>query len=68
MKSEIDQDLIVQLVRKANKPFDGHLTMMKFTTGWRVGFGTPSSREDIDRYCAGTTFDEAARQALLEVE
>jgi hypothetical protein len=38
-------DVLKQLVDIANETADGHLTIMKFTTNWRIGFITPSSRE-----------------------
>jgi hypothetical protein len=44
--------------------FDGHLTIMKFTTNWRVGFGTPSDHAEIADMCVGKTFEEAAELAL----
>ncbi|MER9921634.1 hypothetical protein NKJ84_01590 [Mesorhizobium sp. M0048] len=45
--------------------FDGHLSILKFTTNWRISFATPSSREDIDEMVVGDTFELAARAALL---
>jgi hypothetical protein len=54
-----------ELVEVANKHFDGHLTIMKFTTNWRVSFGTPESRDDIGAMPRGGTFDEAAKLALV---
>lgn len=51
----------------AKTRFDGHLTIMRFTTGWRVAFCTPGSREDIQRMPDGPTFEEAAVQALTDV-
>lgn len=59
-----DYELFAALVEKANKTFDGHLTIMKFTTNWRIGFQTPNHREDIDGLTAGATFAEAAQKAL----
>jgi len=41
----VDQDLLflLETVEKiANENFDGHLTIMKFTNGWKALFGTPS--------------------------
>ena len=35
------EELLKRLVDIANERFDGHLTIMKFSTNWRVGFGTP---------------------------
>jgi hypothetical protein len=40
------------------------LTIMKFTTNWRVGFGTPANQEDVYRMPQGATFREAAEAAL----
>ena len=34
------EELLKRLVDIANERFDGHLTIMKFSTNWRVGFGT----------------------------
>jgi hypothetical protein len=43
---------------------DGHLTIMKFTTNWRVGLVTVESRYEIEALPGGTMFREAARAAL----
>lgn len=51
-------------VELANKHFDGHLTVMKFTKNWRVGFMTPSEREHIMLMPYGKTLDEAAFKLL----
>ena len=60
-------DLLNELIAVADKDFDGHLTIMKFTDNWRVGFGTPHGRHDIDDMAAGKSFEEAARSALAQV-
>lgn len=57
-------DLLKRLVDVANETADGHLTIMRFTTNWRVGFFTPGSREDIDKLHAGKSFEEAATAAI----
>jgi hypothetical protein len=44
---------------------DGHLTIMRFTTNWRVWFGTPGDRGEIQAAPKGRTFQEAAWKALL---
>jgi hypothetical protein len=51
--------------RDRGPPFDGHLTVMKFTTNWRVGFGTPGDGygQEVEM-SAGKTFADAARTAL----
>jgi hypothetical protein len=59
-----DADLMTRLARVADKHFDGHFTAMKFTNNWRVGFGTPETRRDIDGLSEGKTFAEAAERAL----
>lgn len=59
-----DTDLMTQLTAIADEHFDGHVTVMKFTTNWRVGFGTPMSRCDIDMMWESKTFSEAAERAL----
>ncbi len=41
----VDQDLLflLETIEKiADQDFDGHLTIMKFTGGWKAMFGTPS--------------------------
>jgi len=41
----VDQDLLFlleTLERIADQDFGGHLTIMKFTGGWKAMFGTPS--------------------------
>ena len=35
------EDILQRLIDTADERFDGHVTIMKFTTTWRVGFGTP---------------------------
>jgi hypothetical protein len=59
-----DAYLLRRLVAKADASADGHLTIMKFTVNWRVGFGTPANQEDVYRMPQGATFREAAEAAL----
>ena len=49
----------------ANRHYDGHLTIMKFTTNWKVTFGTPNSRGEIDRMATGKTIEEALFNAMI---
>jgi hypothetical protein len=60
-----DAELMAMLVKVADYEYDGHLTILKFTTNWRIGFGTPNDREDIDGLNVGKTFREAAQIALF---
>ncbi len=55
---------LAELASVANKRFDGHFTIMKFTTNWRVGFGTPMDRHDIEEMQEGRTLAEAVERAL----
>ena len=63
-KGSIDVDLFEFAQTLANKYSDGHLTIMKFTSNWRVSFSTPSERADIDRMAEGETLQEALGQAI----
>jgi hypothetical protein len=45
--------------------FSGHFTIMKFTTNWRVSFGSqPQSHEDIQAMASGNTLMAAFVKAL----
>lgn len=46
---------------------DGHFTIMKFTTNYRVSFNTPDGREDINEMAEGETLHEAMRNAIASV-
>jgi hypothetical protein len=52
----------------ADKAKDGHLTIMKFTTGWKVFLGTPEIDNDqrfyIDKEIEGGTLLEALEEML----
>jgi hypothetical protein len=67
MFSEDDLPLLNRLTETA-KDFGERFTVMKFTTNWRVGFGTPwtsySEEKDAIEMVAGKTFAEAACLAL----
>lgn len=62
--NEQEMELWAHLQEVANEKHDGHLTVLKFTTNWRVGFFTPAERDQIDEMAAGSSFAEAARNAL----
>jgi hypothetical protein len=47
MITDEDVELFKALVEMADIKFDGHLTVTKFTTNWRVSFLTPGDRDDI---------------------
>lgn len=58
------------LIEVANRHYSGHLTILKFTTNWRVEFKTPSDEGDafFDAWPVGKTFEEAAAAALVDHE
>ena len=66
MTTDIDTKLLSLLLQMADSLCDGHLTIMKFTTNWRIQLGTPVGdlREEIERMPAGKTFSDAAIAAL----
>jgi hypothetical protein len=65
-----DSEWLEALTKRAVEICDGHLTIMRFTGNWRVGFGTLNSddyvshRMAIAQMPAGKTFAEAAAIAL----
>lgn len=59
-----DAELMWRLERVARERYDGHFTVMRFTTNWRVMFRTPNDRDDIDCASVGKTFASAALAAL----
>jgi len=53
----------------ANRERDGHLSIFKFTTNYKVGLGTPydgSTREYISKLYTGKTLREALLRFLYE--
>lgn len=49
----------------ADSFYDGHFTIMKFTTEYKFSFGhQPSCREDIDKMATGKTLREAVNNFL----
>lgn len=63
-----NNEWLAALAQIADQHYGGHFTVMKFTTNWRVGFGTPATRCDIDRMWPGLTFADAAERALRNHE
>lgn len=57
-------DKLEKVISNAETHYDGHFTLMKFTTNWRACYGTVSERFEIEQMRVGTTMEEAL-QALL---
>ncbi len=53
------EEIMEKCILIANRKYDGHLTIMKFTTNWKVCFGTPSDRDDIQKMVTGKDLTEA---------
>lgn len=64
MESSGHDALLDKLTQLANIIADGHYTICKFTTNYRVGLGTPADREFIDRMTEGKTLNEAIKNLL----
>jgi len=50
------------------KHSDGHFTVMRFTTNWRVSFSTPQDRDDISEMFEGKTLEEAVEKAIKSLK
>jgi transcriptional regulator with XRE-family HTH domain len=64
MESSGSDILLDKLTQLANILADGHYTICKFTTNYRVGLGTPSDRDCIDKMAEGKTLSEAINNLL----
>lgn len=57
--------MLEQLIKIANEKYDGHFTILKFTSNYRVCFGTIFETATQTRYMAkGKTLDEAITEAI----
>ena len=45
--------------RVARRHYDGHITMLRFTSGWKVAFGTVTERDEIASLEAFASLDDA---------
>jgi hypothetical protein len=62
------QEILDALERIAVMDYGGHFTIMRFSFDWRVGFGTPADRCDLEAMAVGSTFEEAAARAVANPE
>ncbi|SMD01605.1 Helix-turn-helix [Desulfocicer vacuolatum DSM 3385] len=58
------ESAINKLKALANTVSDGHYTICKFTTNYRVGLGTPADRDFIDKMADGNSIEEAILKLL----
>lgn len=59
-------ELLLKLTELANTQADGHYTIAKFTTNYRVLLGTPMEWNDWEAVPPGKTLEEAIGQCLLQ--
>lgn len=64
LHEKMNDALIKKLTELANLLTDGHYTILKFTTNYRVGLGTPSERDCINKMVEGKTLNEAISSLL----
>ncbi len=57
--------LLEQLEQRAIRDYDGHYTILRFTTNWKVAFGTVNEYEDISEIEGYKTLKEAIVNCLL---
>jgi hypothetical protein len=57
-------DVLAVLQKHADTWHDGHFTICRFGSNWRVGFHTPNTRGEIDDMWPGLTLEAAARAAV----
>lgn len=61
------ESAIKKLTALADTISDGHYTICKFTTNYRVGLGTPAEREHIDKLTEGKTIKEAVSNLVNRI-
>lgn len=58
-------ELLAQLEDHANFKYDGHYTIFKFTTGFKVCFGTITERDEINKLEKYDTLKKAIVNLLI---
>jgi hypothetical protein len=56
--------LLRGVVDLARTKADGHLTIFRFTTGWKVALDTVTERDDIGALTQHSSLEEALRECL----
>lgn len=52
------------LIEIAERDYDGHFSLLKFTTNWRCCFGTVSEYWHIEQMAVGKTMEEAIQRCI----
>lgn len=57
--------MLDKLITIANRDYDGHFTLLKFTTNWRCCFGTVQDVwMDAEKMAVGKTMRDAIQKCL----
>lgn len=70
MKNSDVGALVKEVEEMAKNEADGHVSMLKFTTGWKVFFGTPNldvgeEREKIGKLQSFESLEEALQDLIV---
>ena len=60
------EKLIRLIEAEADEHSDGHLTIMKFTTGWKVVFDTPDVTPEYHEWLWSVPISKDLKTALIE--
>jgi hypothetical protein len=69
---KMDLNTLFNLLEEiAEKEADGHITIMKFTTGWKAAFATPDldageGRKQIEKLKKYETLEKAIKDLIIE--
>jgi hypothetical protein len=66
IKNAIKLELLKMCEEIAKEKYDGHFTLMKFTTNWRFCFGQPFNYDEIQMMAGGKTIIEAIQRGIKE--
>lgn len=69
MASDNLHTLMVELEKIAKEEADGHITILKFTTGWKAAFGTPNfdigeERDKVAKLTSHPTYESAVKDLI----
>lgn len=59
-------ELLKQAEEIAKEKYDGHFTLMRFTTNWRFCFGQPYDYNEIQAMAGGKTMIEAIQRGIKQ--
>lgn len=66
----IENTLRIELLKQAREiakeRYDGHFTLMRFTTNWRFCFGQPFNYDEIQMMAGGKTMIEAIQRGIKQ--